>query len=259
MTTASVARAADVGFGPRRLRRWATELVRTGSNSRREPGHCAVTLLCPHHVSSMGDRSSLDHGPDRATRRVAYKFPQHLDVCQDSVTATTESPTSKPEAAVAVLSAWRPTKSRVLSLVLNTVMSVVVLIVVLLTSPGITVSNDASVLAAVVFTAVVATLLRPVLVAVAALMRPIAALLVGLFPQAVVVYVAIALAPGVSVSSFWWALFAGWYGAVLSTLLAWVGDADESDALLAVTMRQAAKSGERIPPNENPGVLFVQI
>ena len=56
--------------------------------------------------------------------------------------ATDEGMTSKPKAAMAVVHAWRPTKSRVLSLVVNVVISATVLSVVLLVSPGITVNTD---------------------------------------------------------------------------------------------------------------------
>ena len=84
---------------------------------------------------------------------------------------------------------------------------------VLLVSPGVSSTDDVDVLLTVVLLAVVSTLLRPLLVAVAALMRPIAALVLGLVAQAVVMYVAISLAPGVAVSSFWWALFAAWLAA----------------------------------------------
>jgi uncharacterized membrane protein YvlD (DUF360 family) len=167
--------------------------------------------------------------------------------------------TSKRRGVAAVLRAWRPTHSRVLSLVVNTLISAVVLSVVLLVSPGISVSTDLSLLIAIVVLAIVATLIRPVLVAVAALTRPILALLIGLLAQAVIMYVAISIAPGVSTSSFWWVLFAAWLAAVLTALVAWVGDADQADALLAVTMRRAAGKASRSPDSGRPGVLFVQI
>lgn len=160
---------------------------------------------------------------------------------------------------MAVLRSWRPTRSRLLSLAANALISAVVVSVVLLISPGITVNSDLSVLVTVVLLAVVATLIRPGLVAVAALMPPIAALVLGLFAQAVVVYVAILIAPGVAVSSFWWALLAAWLAAILTTVVAWVGDADEADALLAVTVRGAARGRDMSPPAGQPGVLIVQI
>ncbi len=172
---------------------------------------------------------------------------------------TEKGSANKARAAIAVLRVWRPTRSRLLSLVVNALISAAALSAVLAISPGITVNTDLSVLVAVVLLAVVSTLIRPVLVAVAALMRPLAALVLGLFAQAVVVYVAIALAPGVSVSSFWWALFAAWLAAILTTLIAWVGDADEADALLAVTMRHAAAGGNRRADTDNAGVLVLQI
>ena len=115
------------------------------------------------------------------------------------------------------------------------------------------------VLLTVVLLAVVSALLRPLLVAIAGLMRPLGALVIGLFAQAVLMYVAISLAPGISVSSFWWALFAAWLAATLNTLIAWVGDADETDALIAVSVRRAAGHRAASEQDGRAGVLFVQI
>jgi uncharacterized membrane protein YvlD (DUF360 family) len=166
---------------------------------------------------------------------------------------------SKAGASARVLGTWRPTRSRVASLLLNAILGAGVIFFVLLVSPGITTTNDLSILLTIVLLAVVSAVLRPILVAVAALMHPAAALVLGLFAQAVILYVAISLAPGMSVSSFWWALFAAWLAATLMTLVAWVGDTDETDALLAVTMRHAADQ-PGVPASEGrSGVLFVQI
>ncbi|MCW2522813.1 MAG: type phosphodiesterase/nucleotide pyrophosphatase, partial [Frankiales bacterium] len=166
---------------------------------------------------------------------------------------------AKAKAPLAVLRTWRPTGSRVLSLLINAVMAAGVVWVVLVIAPGITSTSDLQIFLTIVVLAAVSTLLRPLLVAMAALMSPVGALLVGLFAQAVLTYLAISITPGISVSSFWWALFAAWLTAMLTTLIAWVGDADEADALIAITLRQAA--GERDLPRreDQPGVLFVQI
>ena len=67
-------------------------------------------------------------------------------------------------------------------------------------------------------------------------------------------YVAISIAPGVSVSSFWWALFAAWLTATLTTLVAWVGDADEADALVSITVRQAARRRQLPEPDGRTNV-----
>lgn len=162
-------------------------------------------------------------------------------------------------APTAVLRTWRPTRSRVLSLVLNALIAFGVFYVVLLISPGITSTNDAAVVLTVVVLAAVTMLLRPLLVALATLMHPLGALLVGLLAEAVIMYVAISIAPDISVSSFWWAIFASWLAATLTTLVGWVGDADETDALVAVTVRRAAKQHLTRAGDGRPGVLFVQI
>ena len=172
--------------------------------------------------------------------------------------AARDSTRSKAKAS-AVLRTWRPTRPRVLSLLLNAVITAGVVYVVLLISPGITSTNDLSVALTVLVLAAVSTLLRPLLVAIAALVPPVVALLLGLFAQAVVAYVAISIAPGVSVSSFWWALFAAWLTATLTTLIAWVGDADEADALVSITVRQAARRRDLPEQDGGTGVLFVQI
>lgn len=158
-----------------------------------------------------------------------------------------------------MLGTWRPTRSRVTSLVLNAILGAGVIFFVLLVSPGISTTSDLSILLTIVLLAVVSAVLRPILVCVAALMHPAAALVLGLFAQAVIMYVAISLAPGMSVSSFWWALFAAWLAATLMTLVAWVGDTDETDALLAVTMRHAADQPGVPASDGRSGVLFVQI
>jgi uncharacterized membrane protein YvlD (DUF360 family) len=166
---------------------------------------------------------------------------------------------NKAKASTAVLRTWRPTRSRVVSLLLNTVVTAGLVYVVLLIAPGITATNNVSVLVAVIVLGVVATLLRPLLVAVAALTHPVGALVIGLLAQAVVMYAAISLAPGISVSNFWWAMFATWLAATLATLVAWVGDADETDALLALTIRRANAQEDTPTRDGRAGVLFVQI
>ncbi|MGX7677509.1 alkaline phosphatase family protein [Jatrophihabitans sp. DSM 45814] len=166
---------------------------------------------------------------------------------------------TKANAPVAVLRTWRPTGSRVLSLLANAVIAAGVVWVVLLIAPGITTTSDLSILVTTVVLAAVSTLLRPLLVAMAALMSPVGAMLIGLFAQAALTYLAISIAPGVSVSSFWWALFAAWLTATLTALIAWVGDADEADALIALTLRSSARERNLPRPDARPGVLIVQI
>ena len=77
------------------------------------------------------------------------------------VVATQDRTSSEANAAVAVLRTWRPTRPRILSLLLNAVITAGVVYVVLLISPGITSTNDLSVALTVVVLAAVSHAASP--------------------------------------------------------------------------------------------------
>ena len=98
---------------------------------------------------------------------------------------------------------------------------------------------------------------RPALVLVAARIGWLAVVLAGLVGQALLIYAAIWIVPGIS-ATFWSAFWASWIVAVVATAAAWLGSAGTDDAFTAALLRRRVKS----PPITDPevdGVVFVQL
>ena len=98
---------------------------------------------------------------------------------------------------------------------------------------------------------------RPALALVAARIGWLAVVLAGLVGQALLVYAAISIVPGIS-ATFWSAFWASWIVAVVATAAAWLGSAGTDDAFTAALLRRRVKS----PPITDPevdGVVFVQL
>jgi uncharacterized membrane protein YvlD (DUF360 family) len=98
---------------------------------------------------------------------------------------------------------------------------------------------------------------RPALVLVAARIGWLAVVLVGLVGQALLVYAAIWIAPGIS-ATFWSAFWASWIVAVVSTAAAWLGSAGTDDSFTASLLRRRVKQSPVADP-EIDGVVFVQL
>ncbi len=104
---------------------------------------------------------------------------------------------------------------------------------------------------------VVGMFLRPALVEVSARIGWMAVLLVALAGQAVIMYVALHVVPGVE-STAWSAFTATWVSALVGTLIAWVATAGTDDGLVTSLTRRAGRHGVVSDP-EVDGVLFVQL
>jgi uncharacterized membrane protein YvlD (DUF360 family) len=98
---------------------------------------------------------------------------------------------------------------------------------------------------------------RPALALVAARIGWVAVVLAGLVGQALLVYAAIWIVPGIS-ATFWSAFCASWIVAVLATAAAWLGSAGTDDAFTVSLMRRRIKSVPVADP-EVDGVVFVQL
>jgi uncharacterized membrane protein YvlD (DUF360 family) len=98
---------------------------------------------------------------------------------------------------------------------------------------------------------------RPALVLVAARIGWLAVVLAGLVGQALLVYAAIWIAPGIS-ATFWSAFWASWIVAVVGTAAAWLGSAGTDDSFTASLLRRRVKQGPVADP-EIDGVVFVQL
>jgi uncharacterized membrane protein YvlD (DUF360 family) len=122
---------------------------------------------------------------------------------------------------------------------------------------GITIDGPEPLLLVALALAVIGAVLRPVLVAVATLLGWPGAMLLALFGQAVLVYLALLVVPGVE-SSFWPAFWAGWIIAVVTTLVGWIMTAGTNDALLAHLVRRSRRRATVTDPDV-PGVVFVQL
>ena len=98
---------------------------------------------------------------------------------------------------------------------------------------------------------------RPVLVLLAARIGWLAVVLAGLVGQALLVYAAIWIAPGIS-ATFWSAFWASWIVAVVGTAAAWLGSAGTDDSFTASLLRRRVTSQPVADP-EVDGVVFVQL
>ena len=124
--------------------------------------------------------------------------------------------------------------------------------------PGISFDGAWPVLLVALVMAVVGLVIRPVLVAIATPLGMIGALVLALLGQALVVYVALSLVPGVQVDSFLAAFAATWIIAVVATLGSWVMTAGTNDAVFAPLVR-GARRGKPVDDPDVTGILFVQL
>ena len=98
---------------------------------------------------------------------------------------------------------------------------------------------------------------RPVLVRVVARIGWLAVVLAGLVGQALLVYAAIWIAPGIT-ATFWSAFWASWIVAGIGTAAAWLGSAGTDDSFTASLLRRRVAS-EPVADPEVDGVVFVQL
>lgn len=106
--------------------------------------------------------------------------------------------------------------------------------------------------------AVAGLVLRPVLVAIASALGWVGALVLALFGQAALVYLALGVVPGVKSDSFLSAFVATWIVAAVVTAAGWLMTAGTNDAVFT----QLAREVRRAPSVEDPevtGLLFVQL
>jgi uncharacterized membrane protein YvlD (DUF360 family) len=105
---------------------------------------------------------------------------------------------------------------------------------------------------------VIGAVLRPVLVMVASLLGWVGAVLIGLFGQALVIWVVLSAVPGDDVR-LWSSFLASWIVAAVATLFVWVATAGTDDAVTASLQRQARRRRRPILEDADvPGVVFVQ-
>lgn len=124
--------------------------------------------------------------------------------------------------------------------------------------PDFNVGGAARALVAAVLIFVIGAVLRPVLVAVAALLGWVGAIVIGLFGQALVIWVVLSVVPGDDVR-LWSSFLASWVVAAVATLFVWIATAGTDDAVTASLLRSARRRrGPVLDDADIPGVVFVQ-
>jgi len=125
--------------------------------------------------------------------------------------------------------------------------------------PGLSADSGWSVLAAAVLLGLFGALLRP---AVATLLAWIgwAGVVAGwLLGQAALVYVVLAVLPGIRLDGFWTAFWASWIFAGLMSIGLWMVTAGQPGAVTAHLLRVNRRFRRNVPHTDVPGVLIVQI
>ncbi|GGJ82747.1 hypothetical protein GCM10010123_10500 [Pilimelia anulata] len=168
-------------------------------------------------------------------------------------------PRARARLGLAVLRDWRPTVARVRSLLRGFVISFVVLSLTLWLLPGVNAGGLLSMLWLVLLVAAVGAVLRPLLLVVATVLGGYGALVVGVFVQAIVIYVALWLDRDLPPSHFALAFVAAFLAAVLSALIHWLADAGTDDAFIAETLRRMLRRRGRAAGPRPPGLLIIQL
>lgn len=124
--------------------------------------------------------------------------------------------------------------------------------------PGFDVGSWEGALATALLVALCGMVLRFVLVRGAVLLGWIGSLLVGLFGQALVIWLVVYAPRGGGAADLGWAMVASWIVAAVSTLFGWVATAGTDDAVTASLLRRARRRRHRVEDPDVPGLVFVQ-
>jgi hypothetical protein len=162
--------------------------------------------------------------------------------------------------ALRLAAAWRPTGRRLRALLRATFTSYLAIGGMLWILPNLHAGGPLSVLSLVLTTFAVGAVLRPLLVAVAVVFGSAGLLLGGVLTQAIVLDVALEVAPNVHPGPFRDVVLASWLVAAISALVNWVFDVGSDEAFLARVLGRAAREA-RLDPRAvgEPGLLVVQI
>jgi hypothetical protein len=154
---------------------------------------------------------------------------------------------------------WRPTVAWVKSLLRSGLTSFAVLVVTFWLLPGVRASGGSlALIELVVLLAFIGMLMRLVLLGIAVVIGGLGVLLLGIGLQAIVLFVALRLADGISVNSFADAWIASWVAAGLAALVNWLADAGADDVFLGQALRSMAGRPSTGPAGR-PGLLIVQL
>ncbi|MEV0902588.1 phage holin family protein [Actinoplanes sp. NPDC049802] len=125
--------------------------------------------------------------------------------------------------------------------------------------PGISADNGWAVLAAAVLLGLLGAGLRPLLVRLLSAIGWPGVVAGWLVAQALLVYLALWLTPGVHVDGFWPAFWASWLGAALFSIGLWVITAGQPGVATQHLLRVNRHFRRSVPPSSTPGILIIQI
>ena len=152
--------------------------------------------------------------------------------------------------------ARRLTRADVGRLLSSWLVSSVTLLLADAVQPHLSASSPWSLVWVAAVSGLVGLLVRPLLVAVAVRLGWLAVLPIALLGQAAVMYVAMQVVPGITVT-FWAAFVTSWICAAVGTLVAYVATAGTDDGLTSALARRV-RPGKPDDP-EVDGVVFVQL
>lgn len=124
--------------------------------------------------------------------------------------------------------------------------------------PGFDLGTRGHALAIAAAVLVIGAVLRPVLVLGAVRLSWVGVVLLGLFGQAVVIWLVLYPVVRVEDASFWGAFWASWITAAGSTLFVWIATAGTDDAITSHLLRRAHRSPDAVSDADVPGIVFVQ-
>lgn len=127
--------------------------------------------------------------------------------------------------------------------------------------PGFDVGGWEEAFVVALLVALLGAVLRVLLVEAAVRLGWLGAVLLGLFGQALAVWLVVYAPQGLAeldAADLGWALLASWIVAFVSTLFVWVATAGTDDAVTASLLRRARRQRVTLPDPHVPGIVFVQ-
>src|SRR4051812_15577661 len=125
--------------------------------------------------------------------------------------------------------------------------------------PGLSASNGWSVLLAALLLGLFGVVIRPAVASMMARIGWVGVLAGWLLAQAALVYLALAITPGIRVDGFWTAFWASWIYSALISIALWVVTAGRSEAVTRHLLWVNRRFRGSVPRSDLPGVVFVQI
>jgi uncharacterized membrane protein YvlD (DUF360 family) len=126
-------------------------------------------------------------------------------------------------------------------------------------TPGVSARSGADVLLAAVALGVVGVLLRPLFAALTARLGWIGVFAGWLLTQAVLVYLALSIAPHITIDGFWPVFWASWIYAVLASIGLWFVTAGDNAAVVGHLLRTTRRRRRTAVATTQPGVVMIQI